>query len=294
MLPYSVTPLPTLQALLRRALPPADWRITRPSHGQQKECYIAHSHDQAVFLKFDGAPAAIVKRLSDLGIAPTVLASGQLDGRPYVIQDYLTGTHPTDWRWFGEHLPLLAETTQRYQTDARLRQLLAQDRPARDYHAYLEADLTDLAQHLTGLTLNRSLGTELRAALAALRQQATRLQPAVLAPVHGDPNMLNFILTRDQLFLVDWDEIRLSDPLHEIGQWLCWYVDKAQWPVFFTHYGQELDQPLVDRLFWWAARASFANAVWHLSRQYPYEVFVRDCWAALRQRMVPHQVFDGI
>jgi hypothetical protein len=40
-------------------------------------------------------------------------------------------------------------------------------------------------------------------------------------------------------------------------------------------------------------RASFGNAVWHLGRQYPHEVFVRDCWGALRRQIAPHQVFAG-
>jgi hypothetical protein len=62
---------------------------------------------------------------------------------------------------------------------------------------------------------------------------------------------------------------------------------------FFARYGCEFDQALVDRLFWWSARASFANAVWHLGRQYPHEVFVRDCWDALRRQITPHQVFAG-
>jgi hypothetical protein len=81
--------------------------------------------------------------------------------------------------------------------------------------------------------------------------------------------------------------------MREIGQWLCWYVAQDQWPGFFADYGTVLDQGLIDRLFWWSARASLANALWHLSRQYAYTVFVQDCWGALRHDMLPHQVFAG-
>jgi hypothetical protein len=87
--------------------------------------------------------------------------------------------------------------------------------------------------------------------------------------------------------------IALADPMREIAQWLCWYVAQDQWPAFFARYGCALDQALVDRLFWWSARASFANAIWHLGRRYPHAVIVRDCWDALRREIAPHQVFAG-
>jgi len=40
----------------------------------------------------------------------------------------------------------------------------------------------------------------------------------------------------------------------------------------FSRYGLEMDQVLVDRVFWWASPASFANALWHIARRYPHGV----------------------
>jgi aminoglycoside phosphotransferase (APT) family kinase protein len=279
--------------LLHGTFPLGEWSITRPEHGQQKECFIARSQDETVFVKFEGAPAAIVRRLGELGCAPLLLAGGEIDGRPYVIQEYVTGTHPSGWRWYGEHLPLLAESTRRYQQDMELRRLLVTHALGSDYHAHIADDLADLERQLSELSLDEPLADDLSAALAELRRQASGLQRVELVPVHGDPNGLNIILTQGRLILVDWDDIRLSDPVQDIAQWLCWYVAQAQWPSFCAHYGWEIDRPLIDRLFWWAARASCANALWHLSRHYSYQVFVRDCWDALRQQMAPHQVFAG-
>jgi hypothetical protein len=287
----TAVPSYVLQQLLQQGLPRAEWSITRPVHGQQKECYIAQSRDQTVFLKFEGAPIAILQRLSDLGVSPRLLAGGECDGRRYAIHEYLAGEHPWGWRWFPENLPLLAETTRRYHCDRALRQLLAEG--VADYHEQVDRELAGLERQLDGLAIEPALRGNLAAALAELQRQAQQLRPVELAPVHGDPNGLNFILTRGRLLLVDWDDIALADPMREIGQWLCWYVGQEQWPVFFARYRCTLDQALTDRLFWWAVRASFANAVWHLSRQYPHQVFVRDCWDALEQRMTPHQVFAG-
>jgi hypothetical protein len=290
--PFRISPS-SVQALLRATFPQTDWSLTKPDYGQQKQCYIARSHDQTVFVKFDTAPLAILRRLSDLALTPYIFAGGSVHGHSYVIQDYLVGTHPSGWRWFPANLPLLASTIRRYQTDPVLHDLLAQEGQPLDYAGHLHTELAHLEYQLAGLSLNPQLANELAKALTELQRQAQYLQPVALVPVHGDPNGLNFILAHEQLFLVDWDDICLADPAREIGQWLCWYVAQDQWPSFFTAYGAVLDQHLINRLFWWSAQASLANALWHLSRQYAYEVFVQDCWDALQQEMVPHQVFAG-
>jgi hypothetical protein len=44
-------------------------------------------------------------------------------------------------------------------------------------------------------------------------------------------------------------------------------------------------------VYWWSARASFANVLWHLEHGYDYEGFLRDSIAALHQEITPHQVF---
>jgi len=115
-----------LRRLLREAIGGDEWATGRPGHGQQKECYVARSPNRTVFLKFDGdAPVAALRRLGELRVAPRLLAHGREpgSGRAYTIQEFVAGSHPPGWRWFGDNLPLLAETTRRYQTDAELRRL---------------------------------------------------------------------------------------------------------------------------------------------------------------------------
>lgn len=144
--------------------------------------------------------------------------------------------------------------------------------------------------------LDAALAADLAAMLAALERQARGLRPVPLAPAHRDPNGLNLILPeggagQGRLLLVDWDGLLLSDPVRDAAQWLCWHVAPNRWPIFFAHYGLPMNRALVDRVFWWGARASFANALWHLERRYPHEVFVRDCRDLLRRHAAPHQVF---
>lgn len=66
----------TIAQLLATTIAPTAWTITRPSLGQQKEGSIGRSATQAVFLKFDTAPAAVLQRLSDLGVTPPRVRAG--------------------------------------------------------------------------------------------------------------------------------------------------------------------------------------------------------------------------
>lgn len=286
-----------------------EWTIARPAHGQQGESYVARGREQAVFLKFDsGAPVAALRRLGELGVAPRVLADSRerASGRPYVVWEHVAGDHPPGWRWFAENLPLLAGTTRRFQTDPELgRLLLAAGFPggaAPGYGGHVSRELGDLRARLERLEAERevdaALAADLAAMLAELERQARRLLPVPLTPAHGDPNGFNLIIPQrgargGRLLLVDWDGLALSDPVRDAAQWLCWHVAPERWPVFFAHYGLPMDRAIADRVFWWGARASFANALWHLDQGYPHEVFVRDCRDLLRRHAAPHQVFPG-
>lgn len=308
---HDAVPEQAIRKLLYEIFGGSEWTIAKPAHGQQKECYLARSRDRTVFLKFDcDSSVMALLRLGELSVAPRVLAAGRerTSARPYVAWEYVAGNHPPEWRWFGENLSLLAQTARRYQTDPVLGRLLAKRLPAKrlpggtatGYRAHLARELASLrvqyARLHTDERVGASLATDLARLLAELQQQAWELRPVSLAPVHGDPNPLNLIIpegTRRSLLLVDWDGLVLSDPVSDLAQWLCWHVAREWWPLFFACYGLKMDRPLIDRMFWWAARASYANALWHLARRYPHEVFVRDCRDVLRRRMEPHQVFPG-
>jgi len=96
----------------------AVWTITRPKDGMQKACYVAQSGALKVFVKFD-VPIEPLQRLGEIEVAPRVLASGMVEGRSYVVQEYISGRYP-DWRWFAEHLSTLAKFMWRYHFDTQL------------------------------------------------------------------------------------------------------------------------------------------------------------------------------
>jgi hypothetical protein len=287
-----------IQRLLEETLHLTDWTVTRAGEGQQKECYFARTAQRAVFLKLEGnTPIDVLRRLGELGVSPRVFRAGDIAGRPYVLQDYVSGVHP-GWRWFADHLSLLARVARRYHSDRQLWQLLVTSSPP-TYYEHLSAELNLLASQLSSMLADSSRTASftlkerstLLGAFADLTSQADRLPAVPLTPVHPDPNGANILVTGEKMVIVDWDDMLVSDPLRDISQWLGWYVPRERWPTFFSAFGLPLDDALLARVYWWSARASFANVFWHLERGYDYGVFLNDALAALRQDIAPHQVF---
>jgi hypothetical protein len=61
-----------------------------------------------------------------------------------------------------------------------------------------------------------------------------------------------------------------------------------QWHDFFVDFGQQMEDCPDDRIFWWAARTSFAIALWHVEHSYDCTAFLKDFVAALNKEDNPH------
>jgi hypothetical protein len=275
--------------ILQKHFQRADWNISQPQDGQYRTSYIAQSKEQRVFIKFD-VPIDALQRLSEIKVAPLVFASGVYEGTSYVAQEYINGTYP-DWRWFATHLPLLASFIRRYHFDDQLTSLLSKTM-TNNFVDHVALDMATLETQFRFLDVYVLHVPEIVSAFDKLKNQASKLHPAKLVPVHPDPNTKNMLLDDTKLFLVDWDKVQLSDPMRDIGLLLWWYVSPQQWPIFFRAYGIRVDKYLVDRIYWWAARTSFAVALWHVEHERDCTAFLRDFVAAVKKGGNPHAVFS--
>ncbi|HET8839968.1 MAG TPA: phosphotransferase [Ktedonobacteraceae bacterium] len=265
------------------------WEIARSKDGQQNAGYHAQNGSVEVFVKFTDTVAAL-QRLGEISVAPRVLASGTDQGRTYVVQEYVTGTYP-DRQWFSTHLPLLASCIQLYHSDPPLTALLSKP-IATGYQEHVALDLAHLDAQFSSLATEGLHTLEITTAFEELKRQAQRLQPVGLVPVHIDPNTRNLLLTDERLLLVDWDGILLSDPMRDVGLLLWWYVSQHHWPDFFHSYGSAMDDASVERIFWWAARTSFAVVLWRAEHCREWTSFLQDFLAALAKKSNPHAVFS--
>lgn len=278
-----------IKRILQAHFSSTTWKIARSRDGQQNAGYYAYNGRMEVFVKFTDMVAAL-QRLGEIAVAPRVLASGMDQGRTYVIQEYIRGQYP-DWQWIATHLPLLASCIQHYHSDQPLIDVLSRSTTT-EYHEHIVLDLAQLEAQFSSLNTRELHTPEITAAFRELKRQAQRLQPIRLVPVHIDPNTRNMLLTEEALLLVDWDGILLSDPMRDIGLLLWWYVSRHRWPDFFQSYGSSLDDAVVERIFWWAARTSFAVALWRAEHQRECTAFLQDFLAALAKKSNPHAVFS--
>lgn len=278
----------TVESILQNHFHTSDWLIAPPADGQQKACFIAQHGSERVFIKLD-VPFAPLQRLGAIGAAPRVIASGMLDGNSYVVQEYITGSYP-GWRWFADHLPMLAAFIKRYHSDQPLTSLLAAHMPT-GYAEHVSRDLAALENQFLSLHAEELHAPSIVSAFETLKARSKRLPVVSLVPVHPDPNTKNILLTVDSLLMVDWDEIQLSDPMRDAGLLLWWYVAPDQWHEFFEAYGLTRDDALFERIYWWAARTSFAIALWHVEHGYDCRAFLDDFRAAMNMESNPHAVF---
>jgi Ser/Thr protein kinase RdoA (MazF antagonist) len=234
-----------------------------------------------LFLKFDVALDALL-HLAQLGVTPTVLHAGEYRGRSYVVQPYIEGRHP-HYRWFAGHLPELAALVGAYQSDMPLR-ALASPTTALTHQQHVAGVLDDLEA--------RAPANEMfMQAVGLLRKRSGDLQATALVATHGDPNRKNLILTED-VYLVDWDDLALSDPLRDVGQLLWWYVPREQWNHLFEHLGLDTDGAY-EGLYWWVAAESL-DVTMKLAERRDHvhaQAFFDDFAAAIEQRANPHAPF---
>src|SRR5947209_17826091 len=80
------------RAILAEHVRVGDWDLSRPRNGRGIGTYLTQLGSDTVFVKWD-VDGGILRRLSDLGVAPPVVASGDYNGRPFAIQRWLQVRH---------------------------------------------------------------------------------------------------------------------------------------------------------------------------------------------------------
>lgn len=70
---------------------------------------------------------------------------------------------------------------------------------------------------------------------------------------HGDLNHNNFLVSADeQLYLVDWDNVRVADPLSDITLLLVQYFSPCDWMTWFEAYDFNMNESFYKRVRWYS------------------------------------------
>lgn len=76
---------------------------------------------------------------------------------------------------------------------------------------------------------------------------------ADLCVCHGDLNHNNFLKDNDsqKIYIVDWENVRIADPLSDLTYLLIQYFPPSQWQDWFEDYGYEIDDRFYHRVKWY-------------------------------------------
>jgi len=69
---------------------------------------------------------------------------------------------------------------------------------------------------------------------------------------HGDLDRRNFLLANDKLYLIDWEMVRLADPVSDLTMILTQYIPVHQWGEWLDSYGLNLSTNIYQRIEWYA------------------------------------------
>ncbi|MBS4461357.1 MULTISPECIES: phosphotransferase family protein [unclassified Facklamia] len=73
------------------------------------------------------------------------------------------------------------------------------------------------------------------------------------AVCHGDLNHNNFMIDDSrEIFLVDWEEVKIADPISDITWLLLQYYQPSEWMNWFELYDFEIDETFYKRVKWYS------------------------------------------
>jgi aminoglycoside phosphotransferase (APT) family kinase protein len=270
-----------LERAASELLGPGRWTLSPLTRGGGSHSWVARDGRRRLFVKA-GNNRELLRRLAGLGVVPPIIASQPLDDGDLVVQEFVDGVQP-DGRWIDENVAELGRLVRSYHSQPGLHEGV----PAMSAATAAGSLRRRLDRFAPRMGIADGV---LRDVVVELSRTPTEVGTAEHVLTHGDPNASNFLRSRPTgLFLVDWDDAAISDPLRDVGQILWWYVRPERWANGLAEFGVPDSAPVRDRLFWWAAAESAEVALHHLEHGRPDDAgaFALDALAATRQRHNP-------
>ena len=117
---------------------------------------------------------------------------------------------------------------------------------------YTPVDL--LAQYFNGLSSELRQHPLLSEATSRLKANQPQLERSNYEVCHGDLNHKNWLLSETgQLYLVDWEAVKLADPALDLSMLMCQYVPRKDWKQWLTRYAKKEPSPdMMKRIYWYA------------------------------------------
>ncbi|MDG5787732.1 phosphotransferase family protein [Evansella sp. AB-P1] len=238
-----------------------EWKV-RPAGGATGEAYIAQHGDQKIFIKRNSSPFLAV--LSAEGIVPKLLWTKRLENGDVI----------TAQRWVNGR-----ELKSPEMCEGRVARLLAKIHRSEElldmFMRMGNTPLTpaDLLQNLNERISHFKIKDPyISEAMKWLSASMEGLDFETSVVCHADVNHNNWIMSDDNLFLIDWDGAIMADPALDLAQLLYLYVPKNQWENWLKEYGLTYSANLKYRLRWYMISQCVESILWRWQRQEYHEM----------------------
>ncbi|SET82277.1 Thiamine kinase [Oceanobacillus limi] len=244
-----------------------DWKIS-PAGGLTGDAYVAEKDNRRLFLKRNSSPFLAV--LSAEGIVPKLVWTKRMEnGDVITAQEWLEGREL--WPKEMQH-QRVADLLHKIHHSSELLHMLLRlgKKPITSDDRYNEINHRLHANKLV------ERQNDVYQSLSYLYEllPVTREQKQVVC--HGDLNHHNMLLTNDdQLYLIDWDNAMIADPITDYGMLLQWYVPVGDWDSWLEKYGVTKDKHLLKRMYWYLILDSLQFLSWHYEREETHKVMER-------------------
>lgn len=220
-----------------------EWEL-HPIPGQSGDAYMGVRYDEKLFFKRNTSP--FVATLAAAGLVPKLkwterTYSGDLltaqewsDGRilnredmyQQRIVDLIYHIH------HSEHLLIMLKRVggRIYAPQDFIEAYQSNLPPSLQTHQYFNSIIQDLQNHIN-----------------------SSLMDVPLSVCHGDLNHHNFIEQTDgKLYIVDWEEVKIADPVSDLTLFLLQYFPPSQWNQWLANYGVKIDYNYMERIEWYS------------------------------------------
>lgn len=223
------------------------WRLL-PIGGDTGSAYMGIRAEEKVFLKRNSSP--FLAALSVEGITPRLIWTKRIgNGDILTAQEWLNGRALTHEEMTS---PTVISILRHIHRSENLLSMLRKVKgEVYDPETFLDEYRNDLGETL-------KTNSVLKNVRAYLEKNMHYVKGAKYSVCHGDLNRKNFLLAdTGRLYLVDWEMVKIADPLSDISLLLSQYLEPYQWDDWLDLYGIQKTQDVYMRLEWY----SFMNSL---------------------------------
>ncbi|MBM7597651.1 thiamine kinase-like enzyme [Virgibacillus halotolerans] len=244
-----------------------NWKIT-PAGGLTGDAYIAEKDHERLFLKRNSSPFLAV--LSAEGIVPKLIWTRRMyNGDVITAQEWVKGRDLN--RADMQHYQV-AELLHKIHHSSELLHMLMRlgKKPVTSDDALM------MIKERIASSLEIAENSDVRLALTYLDLLLPITREQKLVVCHCDLNHNNLLLTDEgNLFLIDWENAMIADPITDYGMILKWYVPRENWDDWLKEYGVTKDKNLIKRMYWYLLLDTLHYLSWHDERREPFKVIDR-------------------